>query len=211
MANGATLPQRLVLVYERTALLCVTLEAGLVFAQERKTAGFELLLNIRRSAFNRDAFVYLMTIRAAHFAFRHRVMMRQCERCANFQVTLKTSFRRLPWIDDRTSAASGFDVQTPRPVARLAAHVRDLLCSSSAALCLSAFSTALTYDCLFCLQSRVGGCSEIAHDLFVARCAFLRTHELRARDTGRSENRSAGGAAGKQNHSQRHGSPRTPQ
>jgi hypothetical protein len=209
MTNGASLPQRLVLIHKRAALLRVTLETRFVSAQERKAAGFELLLNVRLSAFDRDAFVYLMTIRAAHFAFRHRVMMRQCERCANFQVTLKTCFRRLPWIDDRTRPAPGFDVQTPRPVARLAAHVRDLLWSS-AALCLSAFSTALTYDYLFCLQSRVGGCSEIAHDLFVARCAFLRTHELRARDTGRSENRSAGGATGKQNHSQRDGSSRTP-
>jgi hypothetical protein len=173
MTNGASLPQRLVLIHKRAALLSVTLEARFVSAQESKAAGLQLLLNIRRSAFDRDAFVYLMTIGAAHLALEHRMMMRQCERCANFQVTLKTSFRRLSWIDDRTSAAPGFDVQTPRPVARLAAHVRDLLCSSSAALCLSAFSTALTYDCLFCLQSRVGSCSEIAHDLFVAGRAFL--------------------------------------
>ena len=81
------------LVNPRAALLCVTLEAGFVSAQERKTAGFELLLNICRRAFDRDAFVYLMTIGAAHFAFEHRMMMRQCERCANFEVTLETSLR----------------------------------------------------------------------------------------------------------------------
>ncbi len=46
---------------------------------------------------------------------------------ANFQVTLETGFRRFPWIDDRASAAAGFDVQTPRPVAGFAAHVRDSL------------------------------------------------------------------------------------
>jgi hypothetical protein len=91
MANGATLPQRLMLVHERAALLCVTLEAGLVFAQESKTAGFEFLLDVCRRAFNRDAFVYLMTIGAAHLAFEHRMMMRQCERGANFEVTLETS------------------------------------------------------------------------------------------------------------------------
>ena len=64
--------------------------------------------------------------------------------------------------------AAGFDVQTPRSVARLAAHVRDLLWSFAAAFC-----AALTYDYLFCLQSRVSGCSEIAHDLFVTGRAFL--------------------------------------
>ena len=93
MADGATLAQRFMLVDKRAALLRVTLEAGLVFAQERKTAGFEFLLDICRRAFNRDAFVYFMTIRAAHLAFEHRMMMRQCERCANFQVTLEASFR----------------------------------------------------------------------------------------------------------------------
>ena len=93
MADGTTLAQRLMLIDKRAALLRVTLEAGLVFAQERKAAGFEFLLDICRRAFNRDAFVYLMTIRAAHLAFEHRMMMRQCERCANFEVTLETSLR----------------------------------------------------------------------------------------------------------------------
>ena len=91
MADDATLAQRFMLVDKRAALLRVTLEAGLVFAQERKAAGFEFLLDICRRALNRDTFVYLMTIRAAHFAFEHRMVMRQRERCANFEVTLETS------------------------------------------------------------------------------------------------------------------------
>lgn len=127
MADGATLAQRLVLVDKRAALLRVTLEAGLVLAQERKTAGFEFLLDICRRALNRDAFVYLMTIRAAHFAFEHRMMVRQCECGANFQVTLETGFRRLSWIYDRAGAPARLHVQTPWPVARFAAHVRGLL------------------------------------------------------------------------------------
>jgi hypothetical protein len=172
MADGATLAQRFMLVDKRAALLSVTLEAGLVFAQKRKAAGFEFLLDICRRAFDRDTFVRLMTISAAHFAFQHRMMVRQLERRANFQVTLETGFRRLSWIYDGAGAPARLHMQTPWPVARLAAHVRDLLCSS-AALCLSAFSAALTYDYLFCLQSRVGCCSEIAHDLFVAGRAFL--------------------------------------
>jgi hypothetical protein len=153
MADGATLPHGLMLIHERPALLCVTLEASFVSAQEGKAASFELLLNIRRRAFNRDSFVRLMTIAAAHFAFRHRMMVRQLECCANFQVTLETSVRRLSRIDDRTSAAAGFNVQTPGTVTRFATHV----------FCVFTF----------CLQARVSGCSEIAHDLLVACCAFF--------------------------------------
>ena len=93
MADDATLAQRFMLVDKRAALLRVTLEAGLVFAQERKTAGFEFLLDVCRRAFNGDAFVYFMTIRATHLAFEHWMMMRQCERCANFEVTLEASLR----------------------------------------------------------------------------------------------------------------------
>jgi hypothetical protein len=84
MANGATLPQCLVLIHKWAALLCVALETGFVSAQESKTAGFELLLNVRRSALDRDPLVHLMTVAAAHLAFEHRMVMRQCERCANF-------------------------------------------------------------------------------------------------------------------------------
>jgi hypothetical protein len=93
MADGATLPQCLMLVNEWPALLRVTLEARFVSAQERKAAGFELLLNVRRSAFDSDPFVHFVTIGAADFAFRHGVMVRQLKCRANFQVTLKASLR----------------------------------------------------------------------------------------------------------------------
>jgi hypothetical protein len=93
MADRTALLHCLVRVNPGTALLRVTLEAGFVSAQERQAAGFELLLNICRRAFDRDPLVYLMTIRAAHFAFEHGMVMRQCERCANFEVTLETSLR----------------------------------------------------------------------------------------------------------------------
>ena len=85
--------------------------------------------------------------------------MRQCECCANFQVTLETGFGRLSWIDDRTSAASRFDVQTPGPVAGFAAHVRNLLWSF-AALCAgfthddSLFSSAVARGWLFGNRAR---------------------------------------------------------
>ena len=77
MANDAPLPHRLVLIDKWAALLCVTLEAGFVSAQESKSAGSELLLNICRGALGRDPFVRFMAIAAAHLAFKHRMMMRQ--------------------------------------------------------------------------------------------------------------------------------------
>jgi hypothetical protein len=179
------------LVHKRAALLCVTLKAGLISAQEAKAGAIECLLNIRCCAFNCDPLVRVVTVAATHFPFGHRMMMRQLELCANIQMTLKARFRRLSRIYDRASSTAGFDMQTPWPVTRLAAHV------------LGVFT--------FCLQSRVRGCSEIAHDLFVAGCAFFRADELRAWDAGRSENRSVGSAARKQNHCQRDGSSGTPQ
>jgi hypothetical protein len=153
MTNSASLSHRLVLIHKRAALLGVTLEAGFVSAQESKAAGFERLLNVRRRTFDRDPFVRLMTISAAHFAFEYRMVMRQLECRANFQVTLETCFRRFSRIDDGARAAAGFDVQTPGTVTRFASHVLRVL--------------------PLCLQSRVGSCSEIAHNLFVTGRAFL--------------------------------------
>ena len=153
MANDASLAHCLVLINKWAALLRVTLEAGFVSAEERKSTGFKPLLNICWGPLGRDPFVRFMAIAAAHLALEHRMMMRQCERCANFQVTLETGVRRLSRIDDGTRSTASFDVQTPGPVARLAAHV----------LCVFPFR----------LQSRVSGCPEVAHDLFVAGRAFL--------------------------------------
>ena len=153
MADHATLAQCFMLVNERAALLGVTLEAGFVSAQERKPAAFERLLDVGPAAFDRDSLMRVVTIGAAHFAFQHRMMVRQLELCPHFQVTLETGLRIFPRIDDRVRRATALDVQTARPVARLAAHV----------LCVLSFR----------LQSRVRRCSEITHDLFVAGPAFL--------------------------------------
>ena|SRR6476661_8722024 len=179
MANDASLAHRLVFIDEWAPLLCVTFEAGFVSAQESKAAGSELLLNICRGALGGDPFVRFMAIAAAHLAFQHRMMMRQLKCCANVQVTLETGVRRFSRVDDRARSAASLDVQAPRSVARLATHV----------LCIFPFR----------LQSRVSGCSEVAHDLFVAGRAFLRADELRAGNAGRRENCSCRRAAGKQN------------
>ena len=76
MADHAPLTHRLVFIHKWAALLCVTLKAGFVSAQESETAGSELLLDICRGALGRDPFVRFMTIAATHFAFEHRMMMR---------------------------------------------------------------------------------------------------------------------------------------
>src|SRR5438093_13456232 len=107
MANDTALLHCLMWVNPRSPLLRVALKARFVTAQERKATRLERLLNICRGTFDRDAFVHLVTISAAHFAFRHRVVVRQLKRRANFQVTLETGFGRLSWIDDRTSASAG--------------------------------------------------------------------------------------------------------
>ena len=77
MTDHTTLTHCFVLVNERAALLCVTLKAGLVSAQESKAAGSELLLNVCRRAFNRDSLVRFMAIAAAHLAFEYWMVMRQ--------------------------------------------------------------------------------------------------------------------------------------
>jgi len=165
MADHTTLTHRLVLVNKRAALRGVALEAGFVSAQESKTTGFERLLNIRAAAFDRYPLVRIMTIGAAHFAFQHRMMVRQLELRSHFQVALETSFRRLARIDDRTSPAAGFNVQTPRAMARLAANV----------LCILAF----------CHQPGMCRGAKVSHDLFMAGLAFLSADEFRARDARR--------------------------
>jgi hypothetical protein len=117
MANDASLAHRLVFIDKRPALLRVTFEAGFVSAQKSKATGSELLLNVCRGTLDRDPFVRFMAITAAHLAFQHRMMMRQLERCANVQVTLETSVRRLSRINDRARTAASFDVQTPGSMA----------------------------------------------------------------------------------------------
>ena len=77
MADDATLTHCLVLINKRAPLLRMTLEAGLVSAEEPKSAGFEPLLNICWCALGRDPFVRFMAIAAAHLALEHRMVMRQ--------------------------------------------------------------------------------------------------------------------------------------
>ena len=190
MADHTALAHRLVLVNKRASLLRVALETSFVSAQESKTPGFEVLLNVCRCAFDGDSLVRVVTIRAAHFPLQHRMMMRQLECRTHFEVTLETCLWRLPRIDDRTSAATSFDMQTPGPVAGFAPHVDGLL-YSYAAFCLTAFSAALVYVYHFpfgSLQSRMRRGAEVANNFFVTSLTLFRANELRARDAGRRQN-----------------------
>ena len=159
MADHTTLTHCLVLVNKRAALRGMTLKTSLVSAQESKAAALERLLNIGAAAFDRDSLVRVVAIGAAHFAFQHRMMVRQLELRPHFQVTLETGFRRLTRIDDRVRCAAALDVQTSRPMARLAARMF--------------FAFLLPFRLLSVRALRRGVPSKVAHDLFVAGLAFL--------------------------------------
>src|SRR4051812_37452884 len=146
MASDTSLAHCLVLINKRAALLSMTLEAGFVSTQERKAAGSELLLNICGGALNGDALVRFMTIAATHLALEHRMMMRQLERRANFEVTLETRVRRLSRVDDRALSAASLNMQTSGTVAGLAPHIHRLLRSFAPAFC-----GTLSHNYLFCL------------------------------------------------------------
>ena len=190
MAHDTTFTQRLVLVHKRAPLLGVTFEARFVLAEESNPAAFEALLHIGPPTFHCNSDMWIVAISATHFAFQHRMMMRQLELRAHFQVTLETSVRRFAWIDDRARRAAALNMQTSRAVTRLATHVLGVL--------------ALR------LQTRMRRRSEIARDIFVTGFALLRANELRTRNTGRRKNRSACGAARKQNDGERDCSPNAP-
>jgi hypothetical protein len=76
MAYHTALPDCLVLVDKRAALLGVALEAGFVSAQESEATAFQHLLNVCLCTFNGHPGVRVVTIGAAHFAFQHRMVVR---------------------------------------------------------------------------------------------------------------------------------------
>ena len=101
----------------------MALKASLVSAQESKAAAFERLAEHWSATFDGDTDVRVVAIGAAHFAFQHRMVVRQLKLRPHFQVTLEASFRRLTRIDDRVRCAAAFNVQSSRPMTRFAADV----------------------------------------------------------------------------------------
>jgi len=153
MTDHTTLPHRLVLVNKGSALGGMALKASLVSAQESKAAAFEHLLNIGPATLDGDSDVRVVAIGAAHFAFQHRMVVRQLKLRPHFQVTLETSFRRLTRIDDRVCCTAAGNVEASRPMTRFAADV------------LRVFS--------FRHQPGVRCGAKVAYDFFVASPAFL--------------------------------------
>jgi hypothetical protein len=157
---------------KRAALSGVTLEAGVVFTEECGAAAFQSLLQIRPATFNGDADVWIVAIGATHFAFQHRVMMRQLEFCSHFEVALETGFGRATRINDLGSITSAADMQAAWPVTRFAADV------------LRVFA--------FCLQARMSRRSKIAGDGFVTGLATFGADKFGTGNLRRSKNRPIG-------------------
>ena len=100
MADHTSFTQRLVFKHERAALSCVALEASLILTEQSGAATLEVLGH-GGAPFDRVSFMRVMTISAAHFPFQHRVMIRQFECRAHFQVALEACVRRFARVHDR--------------------------------------------------------------------------------------------------------------
>ena len=138
---------------EWPALRGVTLKTGVVLAQESHASTLESLLKICAATFDRHPDVRIVAIHATYFAFQYRMMMRQLESCAHFQVALEARFRISPWINNRASPTAGLHVQTPGAVTRFTAHVLGIFA--------------------FCRQASVGGSAEILGDFAVTGIAGI--------------------------------------
>lgn len=171
MTTHAAFAYRFVCEDKRAALRGVTLEAGLVLAEQGDAAALDRLRKIRPAAFDRVAFVRVVAIGAAHFSFEHRVMMRQIEFRLHFQMALETGRGRFARVDDRVCAAAAFHVKTSRPVTRFAADVLRVV--------------SLRF------QARVRGRREIARNRFVTGRALARPDKFRSGNTRRGKNGAA--------------------
>jgi len=85
MADRAAFAHRFVLEDERLGLFAMTLGAGFIEPRHREAVG----------GFHEVATVRVMALHAIHFAFDHRMMLRQVELRVRLEMALKTS-RRVP-------------------------------------------------------------------------------------------------------------------
>jgi len=164
VAGDAAFAQGLMLKHKRPALFGVALEAGLILAHYICSA----------ASFDDRPLVRVVAIRATHFAFQHRMMMRQAELGPYFQVALETGLWRFVRVDDGVGRAAAGDVLAARPVARFAPDV----------LCILAVGH----------EARVIGRFKVLGDRFMAIRASLGPDESRPRD-GRRRQNCAGRAA----------------
>jgi hypothetical protein len=114
MANGAALPQSLVLKNKRAGLLPVALSAGLVQAGHRQPAGW----------FEDIAAVRVVALSAVQVALQHGVMLGQVKLRLNGPMALETGCRVLAGVHNELppAAASG-NVQAAGAMAGFAARL----------------------------------------------------------------------------------------
>ena len=168
MTGHTTFAQRLVLENEWTSLRGMTLEAGFVLAQQANAATLERLGETGPAPLYGRADMRIMTIGTTYLAFQHRMVVRQLELCAHFQVTLKTGLRRFARIDDRLGRSPALDMQTSRSVTRFATNVLRVVSLR--------------------LQTSVRCSGEITGDRLVTGRTRLGTDELRPGNAGWGEN-----------------------
>ena len=101
----------------------VALEAGLVLACKSSAAALERLDAVGSAAFDRVSLVRVMTIDAAYLSFQHRVVIRQFECRAHFQMALETCLGRLARVDDCVRRSAAFNVKTSGSMTGLATDV----------------------------------------------------------------------------------------
>jgi len=156
------------LKHEWAALRDMTLETSIVLPEQQRPATFDLLRKACSAALDRATNVRVVTIGAGHFAFHHRMVMRQFKLCPHFKVALETCFGRSTRIDDLALIASGGNVKTSRTVARFATHLLGVIAGR--------------------FQAGVDRRPKVARNIFVTSLARLRADKLSAGNTRRREN-----------------------
>jgi hypothetical protein len=188
-----TFLQCFVLEHEWAGLSDVTLEADAVLSQYQRSPAFDLLRQACSAAFDCTSLVWIVAICAAHLAFEDRMMVRHFKSRPHVQVTLETSVRRSPWINDFAFITATRDVQASGTVTGFAAHFLGVISRS--------------------FQTSVRRCPEITRDRLMTCLACLGSDEFRAGNAGRRENRAIRfkRAARKKDYRERSCSPDCPQ
>ena len=127
-------------------------------------AGFVLVLETRAAAFDGIALVRIVAFGAAHLSRQNGMAVREAEFAALVEVALEACFRRTAGIDDRALGAAGLDVLAARAVTSLATE---------------AFGGFTLHQ-----EPGMSRVFETLDGFLVALCAFLGSHERRARRPG---------------------------
>ena len=113
MTGRAAFAHRLVFKDKTTGLILMTTGTVFTLESERKILGLPVDVTTMR----------IVTINAAHFAFRHEVMIRQTKLGMSLEMAIETSLRILPGIDDELVELlpAGGDMSAAGTVTRFAA------------------------------------------------------------------------------------------